>query len=170
MNLHHLGLSLLLLFRISNLEVCLSFFICILYTFWLCYICFILFFIFQALNFASLFFYVLHILCHLVAFSSCCISPRSFLLQSSNLNWEFTFFKFLRSLSPFLIQNSHYLISKNQMSITVSLTNRLILHKFSASLNIVLTVVLISQKVILELNHNSIYEYIFPRQRFTWYW
>ena len=55
------------------------------------------------------------------------------------------------------------------MFITVSLTNILILHKFSATLNIVLTVMLISQKIILELYKNSQlmkkYEYIFPRQR-----
>ena len=41
------------------------------------------------------------------------------------------------------------------MFITVSLTNRLILHKISATLAIVLTVALISQKIILELNKNS---------------
>ena len=41
------------------------------------------------------------------------------------------------------------------MFITVSLTNRLILHKISATLVIVLTVALISQKIILELNKNS---------------
>ena len=41
------------------------------------------------------------------------------------------------------------------MFITVSLTNRLILHKISATLAIVLAVALISQKIILELNKNS---------------
>ena len=41
------------------------------------------------------------------------------------------------------------------MFITVSLTNRLILHKISATLAIGLTVALISQKIILELNKNS---------------